>query len=128
MTSRWFVGLSVGLSGCATEACGLIGDYVGSYEGDLQGDLSASISENADVDGEAIADFVLSGGDERDDVFAGGAVDCSTGSLVLDLRDVNDASIGEVTGTMSEGKGSGDWSIFDGGLSGTWSYGAEDAG
>jgi hypothetical protein len=123
MTSRLVVGLAVVLSGCsASKACGLIGDFVGSYEGDLQGDLTASVTENTDLDGEAVADFVLSGADDGDDVYANGAVDCSTGSLVVDLTDVDGGSLGEVTGTLGEGAGSGDWSLATG-ETGTWSYG-----
>lgn len=122
MTTRWILVAAVATGCSAKESCDIIGEYAGEYAGDLEGELAASITESTDIDGEAVADFVLSGADGGEDVYANGIVDCSTGSLVVDLRDVDGNSMGEVSGTLEEGSGSGDWSLVSG-ETGTWSYG-----
>lgn len=115
----WMVVCLLGATGCEGQLCALLGSFVGAYEGDLEGSLDAEIAENPDDAEFADVSLTLTG---NGSVFSGvGKVKCTDGDLVLDLTDVDGASVGEVTGLLSEGTGSGDYSLFGGG-GGTWSY------
>ena len=107
------------LAGCEAQICALLGEYQGSFDGDLSGQLDAVLAEDPDDDTQALVDFVLTTADTE--LSGDGHVTCDAGDLTLDLRDLEGTKVGDVDGLLSDGKGSGGWSLLTG-EQGTWHY------
>lgn len=120
MVRRWWLVVPMLLStGCEGSLCSLLGTFAGAFEGSLEGTLDAVIEEDPDNSDVADVSLTLTG---NGSVFSGVAkVNCTDGELVLDLTDVDGASVGDVTGLIGEGTGHGDYTFVSGEV-GTWSY------
>lgn len=118
---RW-VWTVVVWSGCESEVCGLLGEYSGSFEGDAEGVVQLAVTEDdANPPDQATAGMTLLSDDGSVSADGVGTLTCSSGELVVDLRDIDATSIGEAAGTVAEdGTGGGEWSLVTGDA-GTWS-------
>jgi hypothetical protein len=114
----WLVAPALVLSGCEAQICALLGSFEGVFQGDAEGTLDALITESDDAE-MADVSFSLS---SAIGLFEGSAqVNCNDGDLVIDLSDVDGVNVGEVTGVLGEGTGSGGYSLLSG-ETGTWEY------
>lgn len=114
----WMVVPMLLLGGCEAQLCALLGAFAGSFDGDASGTLDALVAGTDDPE-KADVSFTLT---SAIGVFEGSArVNCSDGELVLDLSDAEGLKVGEVTGLLGEGEGSGEYALLSG-ETGTWAY------
>lgn len=117
MRNVWMVSLLVS-AGCESQICAFIGEFTGAYEGAASGEMQADVTESDESDVVNV-NFLLK--NDPDDFSGSAKVSCTDGELVMDLTDVNGLTIGNVTGTIAEGFGSGGYTL-DAGGEGTWEY------
>ena len=118
---RWWMLVPVlgALTGCEAQICALLGSFSGVFEGDASGTLEALITEDPDDAEMADVNLTLT---SANGLFEGAAkVRCTDGELILDLTDVEGVKVGDVTGSIEEGTGHGDYGLLTG-ETGTWEY------
>jgi hypothetical protein len=106
------------LSGC-NKACAIVGDIAGIFEGDLSGDLSVSVVESK-ADG--MADLTINLSTDTLSPFGSAEITCEGGAFNVTLQTADVPDFGTLSGDLSDGLGSGEWS-FTSGETGTWSAG-----